>query len=191
MIDAPNPTPEMVIERKLIECGLQSGSFRVQYEDYLQSIEIVIPARAGVSANQIACIHAASGTNIVTFEDDALSQEYYSFLSALYRPQMLAEATQGIKKLGLLEGFPRRAEFGSVEEYARAIERHCGVKPGAGLKVDGEAIVHVPPAEGGLNPMGNAGSRLMTCTIYAIATGDFEKFMIIGNAAIADVEEDK
>lgn len=188
LIDVP-PQPqvhqEQVIERKLIECGLDAKEFSVKYEDYLQSIEIVFSANERALANQFECIKRATDYEIVTFKDNALHAAYTQFVIDLHRPQMIAEATDGVKKLSLLDGFPRRASFKSLEEYARALERHCGVIRGSALKVTGEGLSFDPQREENYQKFSRLYSKLIAAIMYASAIGDLEQIGFIGNEATA------
>jgi hypothetical protein len=189
MIDMPPKVPvqqEQVIEKKLIDCGLDAKTFTVKYEDYLQSIEIVITRKAAVSKAQFACINRAAGFEIVTFEDRALQSAYRDFANELYRPQMIAEATARLEKLGLLDGFPRRSAFGSLEEYARALERHCGLAPGSALTSQGEDILFDPPRDWQIEDFEKRYSKILAAGLYADAIGDVKHFYFVSHATIAE-----
>lgn len=150
MIDTPSEPPaaqEQVIERKLLDCGLKSSGFTVRYEDYLQSIEVVISPPAGATLAHFACIREAAFPEIVTFEDGAMFRQYLDFQAKLVRPQVLADAEAALKGYGRWEGFPRRVEFASLDVYAHALERHLGFAPGSLFKVSGDALTFDPPRE--------------------------------------------
>ncbi|MDI1294903.1 MAG: hypothetical protein PSY12_03330 [bacterium] len=189
MIDVPPQSvvhAEQVIERKLIDCGLEAKGFSVKYEDYLQSIEIAIGPEAMASENQLQCIHQATGHEIVTFIGNApLQARYDKFLSDLYRPQMVTEATNNIKKLGLLKNFPKRSSFDSLTEYAHALERHCGVAQGSVLKVVDDGVSFAPPREPNYQKFSKLYSKILAAVMYASATGDVEKMGFIGNEAVS------
>ncbi|RIA37905.1 hypothetical protein DFR49_3795 [Hephaestia caeni] len=189
MIDLPPEPPiqqEQVIAQKLVDCGLDAQGFTVKYEDYLQSIEIVIGRDAGATENQFACINRAAGHEIVTFRENALQSAYTDFMAELYRPQMIADATAGLKKLGLLDNFPKRTAYESLADYARALESHCGLIPGSALKAHGEGISFQPPREVDFKEFSKKYSGLIAAIMYANAIGDSEGFGFIGNAAIAE-----
>lgn len=193
MIDIPPQPPqrqEQVIERKLVDCGLDAKGLSVKYEDYLQSIEVVISPAAGASKASFDCIRQAAGHEIVTFADNEMRAEYDAFLAELYRPQMIAEATKSAKELGLLPNFPRRRSFANLAEYARALERHAGVTAGSALKVSGDALAFDPPRELNYNKFSKLYSKLLAATMYAVAIGDLEKMGFIGNEALSADEND-
>lgn len=144
MIDLP---PEQVIEQRLVECGLNPSGFTVKYEDYLQSIEIVIKPEAGATIENFGCIHEAVDLEIVTFSDQKMYQAYGEYETELYRPKMLEDASQSLDKIGKLKNFPERANFSNDKLFAEAIEVHCGVLKGSALKEFGEGIVFMPPQE--------------------------------------------
>jgi hypothetical protein len=144
VIDLP---PEQVIEQRLVECGLNPSGFTVKYEDYLQSIEIVIKPEAGATAEKFSCIHKAVDFEIVTFSDLKMYREYNDYAMELYRPKMLEDARQSLEKIGKLEGFPVRSGFANDKRFAEAVEVHCGIPASGALKEFGDGIVFMPPPE--------------------------------------------
>ena len=142
----PLPTQEQIIEQRLRDCGLNPGGLTVKYEDYLQSIEIVIAPGAGATSENFACIKDAAGYEIVTFQDGEMFAAYTDFVSELARPEMLALYEGRLKEAGLWEDFPDREDFGSLEEYAAALEAHVGMKPRSALRVSGDGLLFDPPS---------------------------------------------
>ena len=150
MIDmppVPPPSPEKVIEQRLIECGLDVSGVSVRYEDYLQSIEIVIRPTAGATADHFECIKNAAGYEIVTFEDREMYRAYSDYTAELARPEMLESLKAGLQEKGLLEALPERANFESLDAYAKALEAHGGVALGSVLRVCGDDILFYPPSD--------------------------------------------
>jgi hypothetical protein len=181
--------PEHVIEQRLVECGLSRNSFTVKYEDYLQSIEIVITPGAGARKEHFSCIHQAVEHEIVTFSDGGMQKAYSDYVSELLRPQMLENATAELKKRGLLKDFPDRSSFASLELYAQALERHSGLAPRSTLRVSGEAIVFDPPGgQTNFKHFDKRYSKLLAVIMFACARGDFKSFGFIGNEAFAAPE---
>lgn len=192
MIDMPPQQPiqqERVIELRLIDCGLDTKRFTVKYEDYLQSIEIVIDRDARASESQFACIHRAADYENVIFEEPTLRLAYADFTRELYRPQMIADATANLKKLGILDRFPKRTSAENLEEYARALESHCGLTPGSALKVSGEGILFDSPHEANFQVFSKKYSKFLAAIRYASAIGDLKDFGFIGNEAITGTVE--
>jgi len=104
----PPAAPEQVIEQRLIDCGLNKGGFTVKYEDYLQSIEIVINPTAGAREEHFSCIRQSTGHEIVTFDENAMQVAYLDYVSEIVRPQMLSDATAQLAERQLLAGFPEK-----------------------------------------------------------------------------------
>src|SRR3546814_18740884 len=73
---------------------------------------------------------------------------YSDCASELARPQMLATFESRLKETGLWEGFPDRRDFGSLEDYARALEVHAGVPQGSALRISGNGILFDPAPDG-------------------------------------------
>jgi hypothetical protein len=185
----PPATPEQVIEQGLVDCGLSKTGFTVKYEDYLQSIEIVIRSAAGVTNDHFACIREAAGYEIVSFEDGAMQMAYLDFVSELVRPQLLVEAKAELEERGLLADFPDRESFDNLQDYAEALEVHSGLSPNSTLKVHGDSITFDPPRDGGnFQNFSNRYSNLLLAIRFAAARGDFRNFGFIGNEKYAEPE---
>lgn len=179
----PPPAHEQVIEQRLIACGLSRGGFTVKYEEYLQSIEIVITPTAGARRDDFPCIRQAAEYQIVSFADDSMQKAYSDFETGLLRPQMLESAAAELKKRGLLENYPDRKSCASLGLYAEALERHSGLLPRSTLKVSNAAIVFDPPRrETNFRDFDVRYSNLMAVITFAAARGDAD-FVFLGNGA--------
>lgn len=192
MIDMPPEPPPaqvQVIQQKLVECGLKADGFTVKYEDELQSIEIVIGPQAGASSDKFDCIRAAAQHEIVTFNESSLQAAYNGRVAEFIRPKLLEDAQEGLRKRGLLDGFPERANFASDKLFAEALERHCGVKPGSFLVQSQWGLIAQPPKAG---PLGSAKWDQMSCIMnalmYVSAKGENFKVGFIGNERVRDEE---
>ena len=189
MIDIPlepSTTQEQVIEQRLLDCGLDRRGFTVTYEAYLQSIQVAIASNSGATSENFACIEKAAGDEIVRFQDDAMSAAYTNFVSQLARPETLAMMEARLNDTGLLEGLPDREDFGSLAEYAAALEVHAGIEPRSALHVSGDTIVFDQPDDPSDDE--NADERysnLFAVVSYA-TTRDRLSFGFTGNAEIAD-----
>lgn len=177
----PPPSPEQIIERRLEECGLDANGISVKFEDYLQSIEIVIKPNAGATSQQFECIMEAAGSEIVTFEDSQMHGAYLGFVSDLTRPQRLAELEAKLTENGLLTGMPKRQDFHSIESFAEAIERHSGLVSGSTLNVMGDEIVFNPTsADENFADFHERYSDLLM-VVYYVSMKEGIGFGIIGN----------
>jgi hypothetical protein len=187
VIDMP-PEPlvsqEQLIEGRLVDCGLNKSGFTVEYQDELQSIEIVISPAAGASNDDFACIREAAGYEIVTFEDGAMYMAYLDFVSELVRPQMLEEARAELAHRGLLEGFPERTNFANDDEFAEALEKHCSIEPKSVLGRSEFGLTILPEALA-LGRLSDEQWDRMTCLMaalrYVSARQDDFKIVLIGN----------
>lgn len=189
MIDmppVPPPSQEQAIEQRLVECGLDAEGISVKYEDYLQSIEIVIAPRAGATSDKFACIKEAAGYETVRFEDGAMFAAYMDFASELARPEMLAIYEGRLKEAGLWEGFPDRQGLASLEAYAAALEVHAGFQPGTALRASGEGILFDPPRDvSDYADFVERYSKLLLVASYA-SIRDRLSFGFIGNEKVAE-----
>lgn len=182
----PLPVQEQVIEQRLLDCGLNLGGFTVKYEDYLQSIEIVIAPSAGASLNDFACIKEAAGFGIVTFEDGEMFAAYTDFASEQARPKMMVMFESRLREAGLWEGFPNREHFGSLEDYAEALEVYAGIEPRSALRVSGDGILFDPPgASTDYEDFIERYTNLLSVVAYA-STRDRIRFGFIGNERVEE-----
>jgi hypothetical protein len=189
MIDMPPhlpQSPEQIIELRLVECGLDAKGISVRYQDYLQSIEIVIGPSAGATSDHFPCIKEAAGYEIVTFEDGETFAAYTDFTSELARPEMLAMYEERLKESGLWEGFPERRDSDSLEAFARALEEHAGLEPGMTLRVSGDDILFDPPRDSSSYvAFAEKFSGLIAVVAYA-SIRDRLSLGIIGNGRFAE-----
>jgi len=182
----PPPSPEQIIEQRLVDCGLDAHGLSVRYEDGLQSLEIVIASSAGATSKHFACIKEAAEHEIVTFEDGGMYSAYSKFTTELARPEMLAGSEKALKEAGLYEGFPEREAFETLEEYAVALEKHAGANPGSALRVSGDGILFDPPRDAAsYADFEDRYSNLIAVVAYA-SIRDRVGFGFIGNGAIAE-----
>lgn len=184
MIDLPS---EQVIEQRLVECGLNPSGFTVIYEDYLQSIEVIIKPEAGATREKFECIHNGAASAIVSFSDLEMYRTYSDYETELYRPKMLEDARQSLEKIGKLEGFPVRSAFVDDKRFAEAVEVHCGVPAGGALKEFGDGIVFMPPPEEYRDAEGfmTRYSCLTTAIMYLAAKRELS-IGFIGNEAVRE-----
>ena len=182
----PPPPQERIIEYRLIECGLDSVGISIRYEEYLQSIEIVIQPDAGVTSDHFECIKDAVGYEIVTFEDLELGNSYREFVSERMRPQLLATCKADLIERGLLEGFPERRNYESLDAYLRALEEHSGVSPGTALRGSGDDIIFDPPRDE-IEPLDHIHRYSdLLAVVRFVSVRDRVSFGFIGNEKVQD-----
>ncbi len=181
MIDViPAMPPTEVIARKLVACGLDRAAVSVTWQAESEGALIVIRRDAAVSAGQFSCIRDA-GVESVTFDDKAVGSAYDAYADDLARPRMLAEATAVVTKLGLIEAFPKRADYRNLRDYGRVLERHCGLTPGSVLRIVGQTLAFDPPRESDGVAFATRYEKLLAAIMYATATGDLNGFDLIAN----------
>jgi hypothetical protein len=169
----PPPADEQAIEQRLVVCGLSRDGFSVKYENYLQSIEIVIEPAAGAREDHFPCIRQAVQHGIVSFADTRMQRAYSNFEIELFRPQMLEIAKAELKKLRLLKNFPDPKSYANLELYAEALEQHSGLMPRSRLRVSGTEIVVEPPSvDSNFEDLRDRYSSLMAVLMFASARGD-------------------
>ncbi|KQR84063.1 hypothetical protein [Sphingomonas sp. Leaf343] len=181
MIDTPPPVPSVsAIEHRLVACGLDRRRISVERVDELQSVVIVIRDRVHPSRPLFTCIDEAAPASIVQVEEARLQTGYDDHVGKRVRPQMLAEATETVTRLGLIDGFPKRADYKNLGSYAGALEWHCGLEAGSVLRVMSKTLAFDPPREPDGMTFVARYEKLLAAMAYATATGDLEGFSFIG-----------
>ncbi|KQM62206.1 MULTISPECIES: hypothetical protein [unclassified Sphingomonas] len=181
-MDMP-PTPPahvQVVTQQLLDCGIRRGDFTIKGRGQAATI---LFKRLDATPDRLDCIRAAVGPAMVEFESAALEQAYEERLFEAARPAMLAHAKAELEKHGALKNFPERSAYASDALFAEALERHCGLRPGAFFaNSQGGLIVQpaLPLLEGGSDPK---LSCLMSAVMYVTAKGEGFSFGVIGNEA--------
>lgn len=187
MMDQPPEAPasqERVIEQRLIACGLVPTGISVKYEEDLQSIEVIIRPAAKANQSHFRCIKDAARHEIVSFEDSTMYAAYNDYASEAARPQMLASLTATLQERKLLQGFPVRGNFLSLSDYAKALEEHAGVKPGAALRVNGDGIVFDPAHKAHASTAFAVEYSDLLAVVMFASVRDHISFGFIGNEAV-------
>ncbi len=184
----PPPPYEQVVAQKLSQCGLPSSGFTLKYENELQSVVIVIGKETGVTKEQFDCINQAAGYDIVIFKDPKLQHAYQDRMFQARRPKMLADARAELEKRGALDGFPERSKFSSDKLFAEALERQCGMKPGAFFVQSPSGLIGKPKLDRQRKADEERMFCLMTAIMYVSAKGEDFGFGFIGNEVLAPKE---
>lgn len=165
----------------MLECGFKADGFSVTYKEELQSIEIVIGPKAGVSKDSFDCIRAAADHEIVTFSEGSLQAAYSDHVAEAMKPEMLNDAQERLKKRGLLQGFPERDNFTSDKSFAEALEKHCGLNPGSFLVESQGGLIVQPPETAAIGGTEwHQMSCIMNALMYVSAKGEKFKVGFVG-----------
>ncbi|GGZ11941.1 hypothetical protein [Novosphingobium colocasiae] len=183
-VPAVPASQEQIIEKRLVECGLVRTGISVRYERELESIEVIIRPEAAADQTQFECIKDAVGHELVRFTDGAMDAAYIEYKAEAARPQMLKSLTATLQERRLLQGFPVCDNFPSLSEYAKALEKHAGTKPGSALRVDGNTIVFDPPQTATFQGFTAEYSDLLSVVMFA-SVRDHIRLVFIGNGAVA------
>src|SRR5690606_36869833 len=132
------------IPQKLTECGLDARGFTIEYADGLQGYVIKINQQAGATAKNVQCIWYATWSEFVRVSDADWKAAYAEITRGRFEPIALQSARDSLEKQGLLTNLPSRQHFGSLSDFAVAIERHCGLKPHDILSVYGDRVTMQP-----------------------------------------------
>lgn len=156
------------------------------YDDLVRGYVITIAGAAGAKPEHLECIETAARGADVAFEDEVLDSAFTERRFARAKALWLAETKETLRKRGLLEGLPKRADFSSVEEFAKSLERHCGFAAGAVLRVRNGEVAFWPENMRQGKKDYERLAALMAAVTYATAeSGDF-KIGFVGNEYVAD-----
>lgn len=188
MPDLPPPLPsqEQVISA-LADCGLDRAGISIAYDNDVQSDVVRIKVIARATDQQFACINAATQGSMASFEDTGQDNAYSAYVAALMRPRMIADARNQLAAAGKLKGMPIFGQFPDAASFFRAVEVHCGVKPGLAFK-------EVGAGEWSLLPQGSGAKDFerLTCLIGVWMAQDEDwsarglSFGFIGNEAFSE-----
>jgi len=188
MIDAVPPSSQQIVQ-KMVECGVDRAGIVVTVDNEEVGIIIKVRREARVPADRIACIHQATKTAAVFFDDLAVRDAYRRYALDRSRPALRASAEPQLAKLGLIEGFPRRSAYADGKAYVRALERHGGFPAGSILDVAGEGVLvnnfkkFTSPAD--LEHEFKQMTTMIAVLMYATGIGDFDGMNLGGNAPAA------
>lgn len=178
--DLPN-RPSKPFAEALVDCGLERRGFTVTYDQTLQGNVIQISGDSGANEANVACIWDAAWTEFVRFEQGDLQTAYDAITEARFAPIAQQSARDTLAKLGLLEGLPLRADYPSLQDFAVAIEKHCGLSGNEILRIMGDQIVFAPdPGTVGTSSFERAG-----CLFSALTASNLP-VVLIGNEAVAE-----
>ncbi len=137
------------------------------------------------AADRMDCIHRAAHPSLLLFDDPAWQASYDRHAAEQARADLLASARTQLAKMGLLTGFPRRADHADTADYLRALERHAGFAEGSALRMVGDGVV----IDGGDTAATTAGLerlvRLSAVAAYAAGLGDIDGVSVVGSAQAA------
>lgn len=184
--DIPVAVEEQILRDGLVGCGLKAAGISMVYDADVQGFIITIASAADAAMEHLDCIETAARGEEVVLEDEKLGAALRERGYARAKARWLAETRETLRKRGLLEGLPKRGDFSSDEDFAVALERHCGFAARSILKVrDGEMVFWPDNIREGKQDYERL-SALMAAVIYATAeTGAF-KIGFIGNESVAD-----
>jgi len=184
--DMPPPAQEQVLRDGLAKCGLKASGITMAFDGDVQGFVITIAVAAGATVEHLQCIETVTRGEEVFFEVDGLGSAFIERRYAQAKTLWLVEAKETLGKRGLLDGLPKRADFTSDEQFAVAMERHCGFAAGSILKVRNGEIVFWPESIGAGEEDYERLSALIAAVSFATADSNDFKMGFVGNENFAD-----
>lgn len=195
---APPPntlTPPDQAQQVVIACGLPKARVSVSFERDDQEDVIWISIDQPPLTEQIlACVARASlQTSYYVYFRDAGEQDRYGLVyTKIEYETELIEARSWLAERKLLSNIPL-PEKGRLADYAKAVEKFCGVRPASLLLAKHDDFITF--TEDGLGRITNNGieggaasDEQFECVTKVISAGDLRSkgigFGFIGNAAI-------
>jgi len=197
VIDVPPqmpPMPDKPVAEALVECGVRPRGFTITYDDLLQGNVIAFSADSGASVENIECVWRMTWFEFAQFADpelqaayDAVGQDYYE---THFKGQVIESARAKLAERGLLETLPQRDDFQNRDDFAVALEQHCGFEPRSILRVSGDTLTVWPQTEG--TPPSEEEFEKFSCllaamTLAADADGSL-KIGFVGNEKYREPE---
>lgn len=196
-VQSSPPTLPSPIEAKraVVKCGLPDNRVTVRYESDMQE-DVVWIARGGkpFSGATLTCVARASLTTIyyVYFRDQGEQQRYWRIYGEISNEVEVASARSWLRERNILLSAPVPVMGKPLADFATAVERFCGVKPGSLLVARDEHMITL--AQGGLGRVTEKGvkdaaatTEQFECVMNVMASADLKPrgifFGFIGNAA--------
>lgn len=195
MIDLPPqmpPMPDRPVAEAISECGVRTDRFTVTYDEDLQGNMIVFAKDSGADLENLQCIWEATWSDFVEFADAEMQEAYTAigqrYFEANFKDKILDSARTNLAKHGLLESLPKMERFRSREEFAEALEIHCGFAAQSILRVEGESFTVWPQTDA--TPLQDTDYEKFSCLLSALTlasadNGDM-KIGFVGNERFAD-----
>jgi hypothetical protein len=194
-----NPLTSAALAAKVQRCCIAPDQFEIGYEDYLQSVEIRVfgASLADEQIEDLLVIQKDPPFPIVTF----VSHDVLQRSSAILRERNRKKSRDWFHQRGLLDKLPV-FKIGNEEpiEFARRLEKFCGIAPGAVFEVNDTLKVIMPKAEWVAQPLrkgwlwrkfqGSRHQEQFECLMAVMSLVDAElhgiRFGFIGNEYFAD-----
>lgn len=195
MFDLPPqmpPMPDRPVAEAISECGVRTDRFTVTYDEDLQGNMIVFARDSGAALENLQCIWEATWSEFVEFADAEMQEAYNAigqrYFEANFKDKILESAITSLAKHGLLEGLPKMESFRSREDFAEALEIHCGFVPQSTLRVEGDSFTVWPETDA--TPPQDTDFEKFSCLFSALTlasadNGDM-KIGFVGNERFAD-----
>ena len=192
MIDLPPPTYERTIEA-IVRCDIPRGNIQIKYEDYLQSDEVTITDLGEVSEAKLRCLkNAVHPFYVLTIEDETQRAAFYEFSEREDRPRQRAEAQDWLRSQGLLDRLPSFDRNQGISEFAKSLERSCGLREGSALLAYGASSLTLLPEFHASDDL-EMSAKALHCLLRMFAASDASehgiRFGFIGNEAIHEGDE--
>lgn len=120
------------LKQEIVACGVPAEAVQVRYEHVLQGYDIVVSC-GPLSEAQVACITDIGNLpGHVTFTDARNTALEWEITNKRHKARMRDLAAS-------MPDLPRYDPSAmSLTEFAREIERYCGLEPGAWIEVAGD-----------------------------------------------------
>ena len=155
---------------KLGVIGLSIKSIAIRAVNDAPTLEIEFSEGCGATIDTVSGIYEAIGAELVKFSDGNLERAYWNHHKLMYRKRQLRHWEKRLDTLGLLDHFPRRADFFLFSRYIKALEKHSGVEAGNILRQSGKRVKFDLKY---IEPNGKALYRLIPVFSYASLIEDF------------------
>jgi hypothetical protein len=185
------------LERAVEQCGVPASEAVITYEDWLQGEQIVVKSTS-LTDEQLRCLSALARRNpypVVFFENAELTKRDIE----LQHQQHRREAREWLRARNLLATLPSYdPQTESISEFARRIERFCGIEAGSVLTMHDVDMLTLK-SEWADDQVRGTASKISEdkfwCLMNAVAASNLEeqrvRFGIIGNEAYLGEESPK
>jgi hypothetical protein len=186
-----DPAVYQQLERAVEQCGLTPTDVAITYEDFLQSDQILVKSKS-LAGGQLRCLSKVEGASpypIVVFENADLTKRSFE----LQHEQERTDSKEWLRERGLLASLPAYdPKSETVAEFARRIEKYCGIEPGSMLTVHDLGVLTIRRdwSEGQLRDSQKLSEHKFWCLTHSLSASNLEEhgvhFGLIGNEAYSN-----
>lgn len=184
--------PAATVQEALARCGIDRGQIAQRFDREVQS-EVAIISGGGYDDAVLGCAADALAERlaIARFEASDTDSRFGDLWGAAMQRLAESHARQWLSERGLLDTLPRYdPERQTLAEFAVALERLCGIAPGAAFTIEAGMLTFVD-TDRPTFPEGDSSTCLLQAGVAASTGSAALAFGFVGNEAPAPAGDER